>query len=164
MVELSFFMCSLTSVKKVISILLILLILLPSIGLSIGMHKCGGDIKVHKLVFDSAALQCEMQTIPNKSSCPAHPEQQPSDANNAMDCCDDILVSIETDHYQLTKSLSSIHNTSSVLFDIASYTLTDQFNASQRFVDNNLSRSLRFPPPDKTIFIGSQVLFQSFLN
>lgn len=149
--------------KKSISILLILLTLLPTIGLSIGTHICGGDAKEHKVVFNAQSLQCNMLNETTKTACPMHPVE-PMDSSKAMDCCDNVLISIETDEYQNQKTLVLSPAISTVLFTIPVYTLDSQFTAKQELADINLTHRFKSPPPKKTIFVRSEVLLQSFLN
>lgn len=146
-----------------LSILLILLTLLPTIGLSIGTHICGGDAKEHKVVFNAQSLQCDMLNEATKMACPMHPVE-PVDSSKAMDCCDNVLISIETDEYQNHKTHVLSPALSTVLFSIPAYSLDSQFTAKQELVDINLTHSFRSPPPKKTIFVSSEVLLQSFLN
>ena len=137
--------------------------MLPTVGLSIGTHICGGEARDHKLVFDAQSLQCEMQAMPDKAACPSHPVE-PMNSSDKMDCCDNLLISIETDQYQNAKSLNLIQQQAVILFKLPVYSLNDQFIASQEVADANLARYLIFPPPEKQLFVRSQVLFQSFLN
>ena len=149
--------------KKIISIALILIIMLPTIGLSIGTHICGGEARDYKLVFDVQSLQCEMQATPDKAACPSHPIE-PMNSSDKMDCCDNLLISIETDQYQNAKSLNLTQQQAVILFELPIYSLADQFIASQEIADANLARFLTFPPPKKQLFVRSQVLLQTFLN
>lgn len=65
--------------KKALAIVLIFLTLLPSVGLSIGTHICGGEETANKIIFDVNSLQCDMKMEMAKTACPLHPAKDVSD-------------------------------------------------------------------------------------
>ncbi len=93
--------------RRTILLTLSLLMLMSSIGLSVGVHMCGGMLQ--NLALFHKADACPMEQVPTPPSCHSQPEAaSPADKRADNGCCqDDLFVVDGVDHAVSVKADTS---------------------------------------------------------
>jgi hypothetical protein len=115
--------------KQTSSILLVLLYLLTSVGLTVNVHYCGGKLKSIQLLFDAPSCCC-------------------GETKKMDGCCEDesFFVQLDTDHQfspiqKLSFEMPIILNEMMISENI------EQINSQ----DNNWNIPLKRPPPGSSL-------------
>jgi hypothetical protein len=136
--------------KKVISILFSIIVLLSSMGITFSTHYCMGRAVDSALMIGMNELSCGM--IDMDEACETR-----ADGSRLMPpgCCDNDFLSIEI-HDDYEKVSESISFDKYFLFAFSyAYLLNNTYTTEQTFAQNEI-----FPPPLEQDY---QSLFQSFL-
>jgi hypothetical protein len=133
--------------SKVISILLSVLLLLSSTGITYAQHYCGEFEMLSKVTLGEEHLSCGMAM--EVSDC---------EENNALDdhCCDNQYTSVITDD-NFAKANFNIDFHQSFVLPFVSVFVLQQLVEHQTSLDNY---TLYYPPP---LYKNIPVLYQTFL-
>ena len=83
--------------RKLLAILLSLIVLFSSTGITLATHLCGGNAVDLQVLYGIADVGCGME---DQTPDPCPDNQQTFDLN-VKSCCDDLMATIDIDEYNL---------------------------------------------------------------
>lgn len=95
--------------RKVLSILLIVVVMLSSIHFTVATHFCGGKVASVKAGIEGTIANCGMKN--NTKECPSEAQITPTS------CCKNISHVLSVDNYQVTSQLE-IQKISHILLEV----------------------------------------------
>lgn len=140
--------------KKGISILLSLILLLGHVSLTRGTHYCGGEAVETKILFDDTRLGCDMMDMQSTCNLPVK-SAQPEEQFEKVPCCDNDYQTIRLSNEYVKDVVQFTINIEFAATFVYSSLFLDAYPMLTHPVDTGNS-SL---PPGKDV----QVHFQVFL-